>query len=257
MVSDGWVYFQTCQSCQTVVALACLKIVLWHMWQGWQNVAIGSAFSRITDINEGLMIFLAALACLKIDPANCQSIISCDICGRNGNTFLLRLAFLWLFKVLKTPVAALACLKIDLPSDTAIFSQYRLVASVAGMTAHFYCFFLSKNFSKSWRHLWLLWHAWKCTHPSDTASVTTDQWHLWKEWQYIYIASIFPKIALSPEDTCGSPGMLENRPTHQILQLSVVQSVETCGICGRCDNTFLVLLSFRNGWKHSWQPWHA
>ena len=58
-------------------------------------------------------------------------------------------------------------------------------------------------------------------------SVTRDLWHLWQEWQYIYIASFFPKIVLSPKDTCGSPGMLENRPTHQILQLSVGQSVET------------------------------
>ena len=42
-----------------------------------------------------------------------------------------------------------------------------------------------------------------------------------REWQHMFHASFFPKKFWSFEDTCGSPGMLENRPTHEILQMTV------------------------------------
>ena len=68
-------------------------------------------------------------------------------------------------------------------------------------------------------------------------------WRLWQGWQYISIESLFPKI-WSFEDICGSSGMLENRPTHQLLKC-YSQPVVSCGICGRDGNTFQLSLSFQ------------
>ena len=49
---------------------------------------------------------------------------------------------------------------------------------------------------------------------------STVLWQMWHWWHHNFVVTSFPKIS---EHHSGGPGMLKNRPTHQILQMSVRQ----------------------------------
>ena len=129
--------------------------------------------------------------------------------------------------------------------------MYCPVAFVAGVTTHFYCFSLSKNYC-----FWQPWHAWECIHPWDTTNAcqaVLSSGICGRSGITILLLLLFHKLL----NMTGSSGMLEDAPTSETQQMSVRQYCPQASVEGVATHFYCFSLSSKNYWISFWQLWHA